>query len=133
MICYCALTPMFSRGQRERMGKNFYNLDFPPSDIEVSHFKGSGPGGQNRNKRMTGVRVVHLPTGIVATATERRSQAQNLDAALSRLRDKIRAHFFRPTPRVATKKSRGSNEKRLTHKKTDSKKKQSRKKYRFDD
>lgn len=101
---------------------------FSESEIEVTHFKGSGPGGQNRNKRMTGVRVQHLPTGIVAVATERRSQAQNLDAALSRLSAKLTVHFFRPKKRVATRKTKSSNEKRLGTKKQFAAKKEGRKK-----
>ena len=46
----------------------------------------SGPGGQHRNKTSSGVFLTHRPTGIVAEATERRSQAQNRDVALQRLR-----------------------------------------------
>ena len=83
------------------------------SDVEITHFKGSGPGGQNRNKRMTGVRVVHLPTGIRAEATERRSQNQNLEAALERLDAKIEKLFEKVIPRVATKKTRSSQKRRV--------------------
>lgn len=78
--------------------------------------RGSGPGGQHRNKRFTGVRVVHLPTGITAIATERRSQAQNLDAALERLEAKLVARAHRPKPRRPTRASRSSREKRLQSK-----------------
>lgn len=49
-------------------------------------FRGSGPGGQKRNKTSSAVRVIHEPTGISATASERRSQAQNRKAAIQRLR-----------------------------------------------
>ena len=82
-------------------------------DLEITHIKGSGPGGQNKNKRMSGVRVVHKPTGLVAEATERRSQAQNLSAALERIEAKLEKHFFRPTPRVKTKKTRASQRRRV--------------------
>lgn len=85
-------------------------------DLEITHLKGSGPGGQNRNKRMSGVRIVHLPTGIVAMATERRSQAQNLEAAKERLIEKLEALYHRPIPRVATKRSRSSKLKRVNNK-----------------
>jgi hypothetical protein len=52
-------------------------------------FRGSGPGGQKRNKTSSAVRVTHLPTGISATASESRSQAENRAKALGRLRHRI--------------------------------------------
>lgn len=85
-------------------------------ELEISHLKGSGPGGQNRNKRMSGVRIVHLPTGIVVTATERRSQAQNLEAAKERLILRLEALYHRPIPRIATKRTRSSKAKRVDNK-----------------
>jgi ribosome-associated protein len=53
---------------------------------EVSTFVGGGPGGQHRNKTASAVRLVHPPTGVTVTATERRSQAQNRGTAIERLR-----------------------------------------------
>lgn len=46
----------------------------------------SGPGGQHRNKTSSGAFLAHRPTGVVGEATERRSQAQNRDVAVQRLR-----------------------------------------------
>ena len=46
------------------------------SICEVRFVRGSGPGGQHRNKTETGVQMTHPPTGIVVSATERRSVTQ---------------------------------------------------------
>src|SRR5215467_8666405 len=54
-------------------------------DCDIDFFIASGPGGQNRNKVETGVRLVHRSSGIVVTATERRSQYANREAAFERM------------------------------------------------
>lgn len=102
-------------------------------DLEITHTKGSGPGGQNRNKRMSGVRVRHVPTGITVSATERRSQGQNLGAALERLDEKLEKHFHRPAPRHATKPTKSSKRKRIQKKSARSETKSMRRKPRDSD
>src|SRR5208337_362078 len=56
------------------------------AECEVHRLRRSGPGGQHRNKVETAIRLHHLPTGVRAEASERRSQAQNQSVALFRLR-----------------------------------------------
>ncbi|XP_061351741.1 uncharacterized protein LOC133296704 [Gastrolobium bilobum] len=56
---------------------------------EMGTFKTSGPGGQHRNKRESAVRLKHIPTGIIAQASEDRSQHKNRASALNRLRSLI--------------------------------------------
>ena len=54
-----------------------------PQDIKIDSYKASGPGGQYVNKRMTAVRITHLPTGIVVASQTERSLNQNKENALS--------------------------------------------------
>ena len=56
------------------------------AECEVRRLRRSGPGGQHRNKVQTAISLHHLPTGVRAEASERRSQAQNQSVALFRLR-----------------------------------------------
>ncbi len=90
---------------------------FKKNELIIHHVKGSGKGGQNRNKRLSGVRVEHKSSGITVRATERRSQSQNLGSALFRLSEKIEEANYRPKARVKTKKTRGSDERRISSKK----------------
>ncbi len=59
---------------------------YKAKDIIYKSYRASGPGGQHRNKVETAIRATHIPTGLVATATESRSQAVNKQTAIKKLK-----------------------------------------------
>ena len=95
-----------------------FHTDLATLEREVvkQTFRGRGPGGQHRNKVESGIRLVHIPSGISAVATEHRFQGRNLALALQRLRDKLIVKNAKQKPRRATRPSRGSVERRLDRK-----------------
>lgn len=96
----------------------------PKRDLKIHFYRSSGPGGQRKNKVETAVRVTHLPTGIIASATESRSQAQNRALALERLQEKLRRRSLRRKPRIKTAPPAAAAERRLVGKKLTGRKKQ---------
>jgi peptide chain release factor 2 len=59
------------------------------SEMEITACRGSGPGGQNRNKCNTAIQIRHLPTGLLVRSEAERSQFQNRELALGVLRSKL--------------------------------------------
>jgi len=96
------------------------------AECDLEFFTAGGPGGQHRNKTETGVRLRHRPTGFVAQATERRSQLQNRDAALERLRARLAAAAYVPKKRKKTRPSAGAKRRRIEAKKRQGEKKRER-------
>jgi protein subunit release factor A len=86
------------------------------AQCRVETFASGGPGGQHQNRTESGVRLVHLPTGVRATSRNERSQHRNKALALERLRRKLEKRNERPTPRVATRVPSGEKERRREQK-----------------
>jgi protein subunit release factor A len=78
------------------------DLEALQKEVVVETFRGSGPGGQRRNKVETAVRLRHLPTGIVVVAREQRSQARNKTVAFERLKERLIALNRKRKPRRPT-------------------------------
>ena len=114
------------------MLKHPTNREALDRDCRVEFVRDSGPGGQHRNKRYTGVRLVHEPSGLVVMATERRSQSMNKELAFERMAEKLKAKQHKPKKRRATRPTRGSVKRRLESKSKVGQKKAGRRKPRDD-
>jgi ribosome-associated protein len=86
-------------------------------ECQVDIYTGPGPGGQHRNKTRTAVRLHHRPSGLVVTATERRSLLQNMEAAFERLAAGLRRLNQKNKPRRPTRPTGSSRKRRLQDKK----------------
>lgn len=84
-------------------------IELPDSDedllreCEVETFRSSGPGGQHVNKTESAVRLRHLPSGVVVTSQQERSQHRNKSLCIRKLREKVQKLNYRAPKRVPTR------------------------------
>jgi len=83
---------------------------------KVDTFRASGPGGQHVNKTESAVRLTHLPSGVVVTSQQERSQYRNKAVCLQKLREKITRLNYRPARRVPTRVPRSAKNRTLEEK-----------------
>ena len=100
------------------------DLEQLEKEVEFTAYQASGPGGQHRNRTFSAIRAKHIPTGIVVTAADSRSQLRNRKIALERLRERLIEHFHEDPPRVPTRKAKSvrQSEKRDRQRESDKKK-----------
>ncbi len=82
-------------------------------ECAVETFRAGGPGGQHVNKVETGVRLTHLPSGLVVTCRGERSQHRNKMICLDKLRREVERLNYRPAQRVPTRRTCAAKERTL--------------------
>ncbi len=97
-------------------------------EVEIEYYRSGGPGGQKKNKTETAVRMRHIRSGIVVTASERRSRRDNLKIAFARMRLRLEAACKKRKIRRPTTPSRAAQERGIEAKRNRAVLKRSRRK-----
>jgi peptide chain release factor 2 len=82
-------------------------------ECEVETFRASGPGGQHVNKTESAVRLRHLPSGVVVSSQQERSQHRNKTICLEKLRKRIEQLNYKRPKRVPTRVPRSAKNRTL--------------------
>jgi len=85
------VAPVFDEDNDDTLKMTLQSLSIPDKDLEITTMRSGGAGGQNVNKVNSAVRIKHLPSGLQVKCTQERSQAQNKDLALKRLKAQLLA------------------------------------------
>jgi len=69
--------------------------DVTKADLKITYYRGSGPGGQKKNKTSSACRILHVPTGEVASCERHREQTKNRHEAFRKLAEKLKPEMIR--------------------------------------